>query len=336
MNRAIALALGVSLISLGLAASSAAAPAKAVVAADPNVRQPNWRPPKNAWGQPDLSGMWTNVTLTPLTRDLRITDKLTLSPAEAHAKERFFTEALAARDAEADPNTLPGNADDKAKDAKLISARADFASAGGDVGGYNTFWLDPGTHMLDINGQFRTSILTTPNGQIPPRKSGGAGGGPGGFRDVYDSYENRPLGERCISFARNAPPPMLPNGYYNNNYQIVQTGDSVAIQVEHIHDVRIVRLNDHHRTDGIRSWLGRLGGPLRGKHPCGGDHERAPGEQLHGLVEEPEGDGTLHPHLAHPDQLPVPGGRPGHLGQALGRRIQLLALEGHRLRIRLP
>ncbi len=264
MNRAIALALGVSLISLGLAASSAAAPAKAVVAADPNVRQPNWRPPKNAWGQPDLSGMWTNVTLTPLTRDLRITDKLTLSPAEAHAKERFFTEALAARDAEADPNTLPGNADDKAKDAKLISARADFASAGGDVGGYNTFWLDPGTHMLDINGQFRTSILTTPNGQIPPRKSGGAGGGPGGFRDVYDSYENRPLGERCISFARNAPPPMLPNGYYNNNYQIVQTGDSVAIQVEHIHDVRIVRLNDHHRTDGIRSWLGDSVGRYEG------------------------------------------------------------------------
>jgi hypothetical protein len=254
------LRLGTAVCALAMSAAVAAPAVKTAASADPNVQQPRWRVPRNAWGQPDLSGAWTNVTLTPLTRDLRITDKPTLSAAEAHAKEKFFTEALAARDAEADPNTLPGNADDKAKDAKLITARADFAQSGGDVGGYNTFWLDPGTHMLDIDGQFRTSILTTPNGQIPPPRSGvggGAGGlGPGGFREVYDSYEDRPLGERCIGFARNAPPPMLPNGYYNNNYQIVQTGDSVAIQVEHIHDVRIVRLNDRHRTDGLRPWLG--------------------------------------------------------------------------------
>jgi hypothetical protein len=267
-KRLVVLCLGTALCALGAMAAIAAPSPKAAASVDPNVQQPNWRPPKNAWGQPDLSGTWTNVTLTPLTRDLHITDKPTLSAAEAHAKEKFFTEALAARDAEADPNSLPGNADDKAKDAKLIAARADFAQSGGDVGGYNTFWLDPGTHMSDINGAFRTSILTTPNGQFPPRKSSqGGGSGPapgGGFREVYDSYESRPLAERCISFARNAPPPMLPNGYYNNNYQIVQTGDSVAIQVEHIHDVRIVRLNDHHRTDGLRPWLGDSVGRYEG------------------------------------------------------------------------
>ena len=257
MRRAVVLALGTALCAIGVAPAFAAGPARtAAVAVDPTIPQKGWAPPRNAWGQPDLSGAWSNATMTPLTRDARLTDKATLSAAEARSKEKFFAEALAARDAEADPNSLPGNADDKAKDARLVSARADFGPAGGDVGGYNTFWLDPGTHMLEVNGQFRTSILTTPNGQVPPRKSGQPAPGPGQYRDVYDSYENRPLSERCIGFGRNAPPPMLPNGYYNNNYQILQTGDAVVIQVEHIHDVRIVRLNGRHRTDGLRPWMG--------------------------------------------------------------------------------
>ena len=94
------------------------------------------------------------MTLTPLTRDLRIADKPSLSAAEAHAKEKLFTEALAERDAEADPNSLPGNADDKSKDAKLIAARADFAQSARGVGRYNAVWLDPDTHhMPDIDGE---------------------------------------------------------------------------------------------------------------------------------------------------------------------------------------
>jgi hypothetical protein len=49
---------------------------------------------------------------------------------------------------------------------------------------------------------------------------------------------------------------MFANGYYNNNYQIVQTPDAVVIQVEMIHDSRIIRLNGKHRTDGVRPWMG--------------------------------------------------------------------------------
>jgi hypothetical protein len=59
-----------------------------------------------------------------------------------------------------------------------------------------------------------------------------------------------------MGFGRNAGPPMLPNGYYNNNYEIVQTPDHVVINVELIHDNRIVRLNSQHRTDGVRPWMG--------------------------------------------------------------------------------
>jgi hypothetical protein len=109
---------------------------------------------------------------------------------------------------------------------------------------------------MEVNGEFRTSILTTENGQFPPRKAGAPSSGMA-YRDAYDSYEVRGLGDRCImGFGRNAGPPMLSNGYYNNSYQIVQSPDAVAILVEMIHDVRIVKLNAKHRTDGIRPWMG--------------------------------------------------------------------------------
>jgi hypothetical protein len=262
MRLALILALGTALSTASLAlAASPSAPvkgAKAAPAGDPTIPPPGWAPPKNAMGQPDLSGYWSNATMTPLTRNTRVTDKATLTAVEARAAEKVFAEALAEADKPTDPDapTAPAT-DSKAAEAKLIAIRPDFAAAGGDVGGYNTFWIDPGAHIMEVNGEFRTSILTTPNGQPPKRKDGAAAGGRGGFRDIYDSYETRSLGERCImGFGSNAGPPMLANGYYNNNYQILQTPGAVVIQVEMIHDSRIVRLNGRHRTDGVRPWMG--------------------------------------------------------------------------------
>jgi hypothetical protein len=43
---------------------------------------------------------------------------------------------------------------------------------------------------------------------------------------------------------------------YNNNYRIVQGKDAVAIWVEMVHDVRIIRINGKHRTDGVRPYMG--------------------------------------------------------------------------------
>ena len=49
---------------------------------------------------------------------------------------------------------------------------------------------------------------------------------------------------------------MLP-GLYNNTYQFVQTKDEVAIDVEMVHDVRIVRLNaTGHLPASVRPWMG--------------------------------------------------------------------------------
>ena len=94
----------------------------------------------------------------------------------------------------------------------------------------------------------------------------GYGRGYGGGLGSFDNPENRSLGERCIlGFGRNAGPPMLANGFYNNDYQIVQTPDAVAIRVEMVHDVRTIRLNAEHRTDGLRPWMGDSIGHWDGK-----------------------------------------------------------------------
>src|ERR1019366_4641829 len=131
------------------------------------------------------------------------------------------------------------------------------------VGGYNIGWLDPGSRVMRVNGEPRTSLINTPNGRAPAFKAGykaptygGFGGGRGGLGS-FDNPEQRSLGERCImGFGRNAGPPMLANGFYNNDYGFVQSKDSIAIDVEMVHDVRIVRLNSTHRTDGIRPYMG--------------------------------------------------------------------------------
>lgn len=265
MRRVLILALGTALAATGVAtAAPAKAPAPLV---DPTVRQPGWKAPTTAWGHPDFSGYWSNATLTPLVRNPKLSTGPTLSLAEARALEGAFAKALEEADAPTDPNKTTQSYQANSAEAKLIAIKPEFGAAGGDVGGYNAFWLDPGAHIMAVNGEFRTSILTTPNGMPPPRKAGAAGGGfGGGYRDSYDSYETRALGERCITgFGRNATAPMLPNGFYNNNYQILQTPDAVVIQVEMIHDTRVIRLNGQHRTDGLRPWMGDSIGHFEGE-----------------------------------------------------------------------
>ena len=122
----------------------------------------------------------------------------------------------------------------------------------GNVGDYNQFWYDRGTKVV---GDKRTSLIVDPpDGKIPPltpeaQKKGDAlaearrGIGtdeptPGGF---VEDLGTGGLRVRCI-LGFNAGPPMNP-GAYNNNVQIVQSADSVAIVTEMVHDARIVPLD---------------------------------------------------------------------------------------------
>ena len=74
---------------------------------------------------------------------------------------------------------------------------------------------------------------------------------------AYDDPERRPLAERCLlGFGSTSGPPALPNYFYNNLHQIVQTKDTVMILTEMNHDVRVVRLNARHVAPQLRSWMG--------------------------------------------------------------------------------
>jgi len=226
--------------------------------------------PRTASGHPDFSGNYDVSTLTPLTRPREFGDNLELTPAEA---ERIVEEARLAV-IESNKNRGPADAPPPEGGAAPIGwDDADRERSGaGNVGGYNNFWVDPGTQVFSVNGKFRTSILTDPaNGQMPPmtaaamekaRERGrfrrGNDGtawwakldGPG----PYDGPESIAVSERCIVGFTGATPtfPSL----YNNYKTIVQTEDHVMILIEMVDDARVVRMNSEHDPAEIRSWLG--------------------------------------------------------------------------------
>ena len=215
-------------------------------------------------GPPDLSGTYDTSTLTPLQRPARYGDRLELSDAEAEAIARQEAAIMAKQSEASDPNReAPPEGGDGSE------------GAAGNVGGYNTFWIERGEGAVKIGGKWRTSIITDPpNGRRPPmtpeaRRMAAArarlfrpntgeawwvkeGIDPG----PYDDPEMRPLAERCLlAFGSSGGPPMLPV-LYNNLKKIVQTPTTVMIYVEMVHDARIVRMNAEHAPAEVRKWLG--------------------------------------------------------------------------------
>jgi hypothetical protein len=149
-----------------------------------------------------------------------------------------------------------------------------FRAGGGTVGGYNLVWINPGDHVVSVDGQKRTSLVVDPiDGKVPQMKAeaqqrnraflarqvspDAAEGASGGPNSQYDGPEARPLAERCIlGFGSTSGPPTLPNYFYNNLKQIVQTRDTIMILNEMVHDVRIVRIGGTHPPAYIKKWLG--------------------------------------------------------------------------------
>ena len=200
-----------------------------------------WKAPRTPEGHPDLQGIWSNATVTPLERPGEFAGKAVLSDQEA---AEFATEVV----------------------ERTNGDRRDGAGTDADVArAYNDFWYDRGTKTIKTR---RTSLIVDPpDGRIPPltaeAKKRMAARAERRRLHPADGPEDRGLSERCLNW-RTAGPPMLP-GAYNNNYQIVQTPDTVVIFNEMIHDARIIPMDGRpHVPAGIRLWLGDSRGHWEG------------------------------------------------------------------------
>jgi hypothetical protein len=218
--------------------------------------------PRAPDGKPDLSGIWTNASLTPLSRSPA---QKSLVVSEEEAKRIASKTAIAgvpADDPEFSRNTTYS---DPTKGAP--------PKGGSDFGlkGYDSFWVTPGDKLAQVKGEWRTSNIVEPvNGQLPFKDPAAqqrkqmigfqrymTGNAP------YEGPEEPAISERClIGFGQTGGPGML-SVLYNNNYQFVQTSTHMMILVEMAHDARIVPIfanaeeaRKGHKPPVIKPWLG--------------------------------------------------------------------------------
>jgi hypothetical protein len=223
-------------------------------------------------GHPDLQGTYDLATLTPVERPGGAPAAYTKEQADKIegllAKQRAHGDEALGSDRAAPP---------KGGQGPTGTLPLFWELAGGKVGGYNTGWLDPGSKINVVNGEYRSSIVVDPpNGRVPPmapaalERSAAERARPTSDQTenandsdlerapgAYDDPERRPLGERCLlGFGSTSGPPALPDYFYNNLHQIVQTPDSIMILTEMVHDARIIRMNAQHLPKNIRLWMG--------------------------------------------------------------------------------
>ena len=228
-------------------------------------------------GHPHISGVFTFRTLTPMQRPGRFEGRETLGREEAAAFEA--SERTRQNRDLFDPETGAPNAG--------YQSRAD-----GGVLSYNEFWYERG---IELTADKRTSlIIDPPDGRYPPRTEAArqAARERAAYRreHLYDSYENRSLGDRCIMFGKSGPP--IRPGAYNNNLMIFQTAGHVVILTEQARQARMIPARGHGeaavRAVG-RCVTGALGGGDAGHRdhavPRLGEREdrpqRAPGRTAH-------------------------------------------------------
>jgi len=176
---------------------------------------------RTPWGDPDLQGVWTNATRTPLERSEEYGSQQRLSSSQLYEQEEG-----AARNLANEPPVRAGN-----------------------PGTYNAFWRDP------VRPTGQTSLIVDPqNGRIPPLTSEAAARrealAPYVDADVADGPTDRPFFERCI--GRGWP---RVGGTYQSTYQIFQSPGYVVLVAEMVNERHVIPLDGRPHVN-IRQWMG--------------------------------------------------------------------------------
>ena len=229
---------GAAWVALAAVLLAAAVTAPSAAAQEETASDPAYRAPRTADGHPDISGIWTNDTLTPLERPARLGDKA------------FYTEEEAAEIGQSgrtsyDRDSAPGN-------RRTLPGQFD--------GGYNRFWSDVRDSVVYTR---RTSMIADPpTGRVPTRPEAEA-------RAEWlvahrtDEHENMSPYSRCIT--RGMPGSMIPNTYNTGNH-ILQIPGYVVILYEMVREPRIIPLDGRPPIDGkIDQWMGDARGRWEGE-----------------------------------------------------------------------
>jgi hypothetical protein len=188
------------------------------------------------WGDPDLQGVWTNQTPTPLERPDALGSKRHFTPEEA---------------AQFEESALP----------RLLAQVAKEVPLSGEL---NEIWLE--TQKGRVPPTLSTALIVEPmDGKVPytpeGRKRWDATPKIGQLLTA-DRPEDRTQAERCIT----TDGLLVPNPFYNNYFQIVQAPGYVVILTEMMHEARIIPLDGRPRLgDGVRGWHGDSRGRWEGK-----------------------------------------------------------------------
>jgi hypothetical protein len=247
MNRSLTLTIAlVAAIAVPPAAHRVAAqaqsPSKKAAGGKSAPATKDWAPPLMPDGKPDLQGVWTNNTVTPLERPKELGGKEFYTEQELKDLQKQERERLLVTETEGQP---PAN-HSGVEGADADDVHYDFSQFGLDRAQAKLAWSR------------RTSIIVGPEGTIPPftpdarKRLAEIRANAKGHE--FDGPEDLPLGARCI--ARVNVVPLTPSAY-NSNLQIVQGPGYVAIETEMIHDVRMIPTDGRaHLPGNIRQWYG--------------------------------------------------------------------------------